>query len=109
APDDHRLFNRHGEEFDVGETFAGLGFERGLEAVEALRPLVPDGTTMAQLALRWILGFEAVSTVIPGAKTAGQARANAAASGLPPLPQPVLDAIAGLYRTRVAPAVDRRW
>jgi aryl-alcohol dehydrogenase-like predicted oxidoreductase len=109
APDDHRRFNRHGEEFDVGETFAGVDFERGLEAVEALRPLVPEGMTMAQLALRWILGFDAVSTVIPGAKTPEQAVANALASELRPLPLPVLGAIAELYRTRIAPVVHQRW
>jgi aryl-alcohol dehydrogenase-like predicted oxidoreductase len=109
AGDDHRRYNRHGEEFDVGETFAGVELDRGLELVDALRPLVPDGMTMGQLALRWILGFDAVSTVIPGAKTPEQARANAAASELQPLPQPVLDAIAGLYRTRLLPHVDQRW
>jgi aryl-alcohol dehydrogenase-like predicted oxidoreductase len=109
ARDDHRLFNRHGEEFDVGETFAGLGLDRGLELVDALRPLVPDGLTMGQLALRWILDFDPVSTVIPGAKTPEQARANAAASDVPPLPRPVLDAIAGLYGTRISPVVDQRW
>ena len=90
AADDHRAFNRHGEEFDVGETFAGVDFERGLAVVEELRALVPDGVTLAQLALRWILGFEAVSTVIPGAKTADQARANAAAADLPALPDDTL-------------------
>jgi len=109
AQDDHRLFNRHGEEFDVGETFAGLGLDRGVELVDALRPLVPDGMTMAELALRWILGFDAVSTVIPGAKTAEQARANAAASELPPLPEAVLEGIAELYGARISPLVDQRW
>src|SRR5262249_10849573 len=109
AQDDPRLFNRYGEEFDVGETFAGLGLDRGVELVDALRPLVPDGMTMGQLALRWILGFDAVSTVIPGAKTPEQARANAAASDLPPLPEPVLEGIAELYRTRISPVVDQRW
>ena len=67
--DDHRAFNRHGEEFDVGETFSGVDFELGLEVVEELRALVPEGATLAQLALRWILGFDAVSTIIPGART----------------------------------------
>ena len=109
APDDHRAFNRHGEEFDVGETFAGVDFETGLAAVETLRPLVPDGATMAQLALRWILDFDAVSTVIPGAKTAEQARANAAASDLPALSQATTAAIADLYRERIAPLVHQRW
>jgi aryl-alcohol dehydrogenase-like predicted oxidoreductase len=107
--DDHRNFNRHGEQFDAGETFAGVDFERGLEVVEELRGLVPPGATMAQLALRWILGFEAVSTVIPGAKTAEQALANAAAADLPPLPPEALQRIAALYAERVAPLVHQRW
>jgi aryl-alcohol dehydrogenase-like predicted oxidoreductase len=109
SPDDHRRFNRHGEEFDAGETFAGVDYERGLEAVEELRPLVPAGSTMAQLALRWILGFAAVSTVIPGAKTLEQARANAAAAALEPLPDRTLKAIDELYRARIAPLVHQRW
>jgi aryl-alcohol dehydrogenase-like predicted oxidoreductase len=107
--DDHRTYNRHGERFDVGETFAGVGFETGLELVDALRPLVPDGATMAQLALRWILSFDTVSTVIPGAKSPEQARANAAASGLQPLPRATMQAIEELYRERVAPLVHQRW
>ena len=107
--DDHRSFNRHGEQFDVGETFAGVDFERGLEAVEQLRALVPDGATLAQFALRWILGFDAVSTVIPGAKTAEQARANAAASDLSALPADSLQTIARIYDQRIAPQVHHRW
>jgi aryl-alcohol dehydrogenase-like predicted oxidoreductase len=109
AADDHRLFNRHGESFDVGETFAGVDFETGLEAVDELRPLVPEGATLAQLALRWILDFDAVSTVIPGAKTPEQARANAAAAELPPLSKESHAAIAGVYRRRIAPQVHQRW
>ena len=109
APDDHRAFNRHGEQFDVGETFAGVDFERGLEVVEQLRALVPEGVTLAQLALRWILGFAAVSTVIPGAKTPEQARANAAAADLPALPEDSLRRITELYRKRIAPQVHHRW
>jgi aryl-alcohol dehydrogenase-like predicted oxidoreductase len=109
AADDHRAYNRHGERFDVGETFAGVDFERGLEVVEQLRALVPEGATLAQLALRWILGFEAVSTVIPGAKTQEQARANAAASDLPALPEDALQTITGIYRERIAPQVHHRW
>ncbi len=109
AADDHRAFNRHGEEFDVGETFAGVDFERGLEAVERLRALVPEGATMAQLALRWILGFEAVSTVIPGAKTPEQARANAAASDLAALPEGSLREISAIYEELIAPDVHQRW
>jgi len=107
--DDHRAYNRHGESFDVGETFSGVAFDSGLEAVEELRPLVPAGATMAQLALRWILDFEAVSTVIPGAKSADQARANAAASGLPPLPDATHAVLADVYRRRLAPTVHQRW
>ncbi len=108
-PDDHRAFNRHGEEFDVGETFAGVDYESGLEAVGELEALVPEGATLAQLALRWILSFEAVSTVIPGAKTADQARANAASSALPALSPSSLSAIAELYQRRIAPQVHQRW
>ncbi|MGZ4290605.1 MAG: aldo/keto reductase, partial [Gaiellaceae bacterium] len=109
AADDHRAFNRHGEEFDVGETFAGVDFELGLEVVDELRALVPEGATLAQLALRWILSFDAVSTVIPGAKTAEQARANAAAAELPPLPAATMERIAELYHERIALHVHQRW
>jgi aryl-alcohol dehydrogenase-like predicted oxidoreductase len=109
AADDHRSFNRHGEEFDVGETFSGVDLELGLEAVEELRALVPDDLTLTQLALRWILDFPEVSTVIPGAKTAEQARANAGAAELPPLPESVHRAIAELYSTRIAPHVHQLW
>lgn len=107
--DDHRNYNRHGEQFDVGETFAGVPYETGLDAVEALRPLVPEGMTMPELALRWILSHDAVTTVIPGARNPQQAQANAAASGGAPLPQDTLDAIAGVYREHVAPYVHHRW
>jgi aryl-alcohol dehydrogenase-like predicted oxidoreductase len=109
SADDHRAFNRHGEHFDAGETFAGVDFEQGLAAVEELRALVPEGATLAQLALRWILEFDAVSTVIPGAKTAEQARANAAAADLSPLPAHTLEMIAAIYRERIAPSVHHRW
>jgi aryl-alcohol dehydrogenase-like predicted oxidoreductase len=107
--DDHRQFNRHGEQFDVGETFAGVDFERGLDAVEELRELVPEGATLAQLALRWILEFDGVTTVIPGAKSPEQARANAAAADLPALPQGTLDRVRELYLERIAPQVQQRW
>jgi aryl-alcohol dehydrogenase-like predicted oxidoreductase len=109
ALDDHRAYNRHGESFDVGETFSGVDFEAGLEAVEELRPLVPEQATLAQLALRWILDFDAVSTTIPGAKNPDQARANARAAGLPPLPPATRDAIADVYRRRIAAQVHQRW
>ena len=82
--DDHRNYNRAGAAFDVGETFAGVPFEVGLDAVEELRPLVAGDATLAQFALRWILMFDAVSTVIPGARSPEQARANAAAAAFRP-------------------------
>jgi aryl-alcohol dehydrogenase-like predicted oxidoreductase len=109
AEDDHRKFNRHGEQFDVGETFAGVDYETGLEVVEELKSLVPEGATMTQFALRWALMQEAVSTVIPGARTAPQAVQNAAAADLPPLPEATMARISELYRARVAPLVHQRW
>jgi len=109
APNDHRVFNRSGQYFDRGETFSGVDFETGLDIVEQLRPLVPEGATMAQFALRWILMFEAVSTVIPGAKNPDQARGNAAAADLAPLPPETMAAIADLYERRVRPLVHQYW
>lgn len=109
AADDHRSFNRNGEQFDVGETFAGVDYETGLAAVEQLRPLVPTGASLTQLALRWILDHKSVSTVIAGAKTIDQARDNAAASDLSPLPAATHKTIAELYRGQIAPHVHDRW
>lgn len=85
SPNDHRVYNRDGQAFNVGETFAGLPYEKGVELADALKAFVPDGLTMAQMALRWILDFEAVSVVIPGARNTAQVAGNAAASDLPPL------------------------
>jgi aryl-alcohol dehydrogenase-like predicted oxidoreductase len=109
APDDHRQFNRHGEAFDVGETFSGVPYEVALEAVDALRALVPQGAGMAAFALRWILMAEAVSVVIPGAKNRSQAEANAAAGGLPPLSRAALQAARKIYEDRIAKHVHHRW
>lgn len=109
APDDHRHFNRHGEAFDVGETFAGVPYEVALEAVDAIRALVPDGTSMAAFALRWILMADAVSAVIPGAKSRSQAQANAAASEVTALPPQTLQALKKIYDDKVAPHVHHRW
>ncbi|MCL6706698.1 aldo/keto reductase [Pseudomonas sp. R2.Fl] len=109
AADDHRNFNRHGEAFDVGETFAGVPFAIGLQAVEDVRKLVPAGASMAQFALRWILMHEAVTVVIPGARNAEQARANAAASDLAPLSADVMAAAKDVYDRLVAPYVHHRW
>jgi aryl-alcohol dehydrogenase-like predicted oxidoreductase len=107
--DDHRSFNRSGEVFDVGETFAGVPFEVGLDAVEELRPLVPEGATLAQLALRWILMHDAVSVIIPGARNPEQAQGNVAAAELAPLPDTTMERIATVYRERIAPSVHQRW
>ena len=109
AADDHRNFNRHGEMFDVGETFAGVPFEVGLESVEELRPLVPEGATLAQLALRWILMHDAVSTVIPGARSPEQAKGNADATSLPALDDTAMSRIKAVYDERIAPHVHQRW
>jgi aryl-alcohol dehydrogenase-like predicted oxidoreductase len=109
ASDDHRSFNRKGEAFDVGETFAGVPFEVGLEAVEELRGLVPPGAALAAFALRWILMHDTVSTVIPGARSPEQARANAAAADLPALDGEVMAAVRGVYEERIAPHVQQRW
>jgi aryl-alcohol dehydrogenase-like predicted oxidoreductase len=109
GPTDHRQFNRHGEAFDVGETFAGVDYETGLEAVDSLRSLVPEGATMAQMALRWILMHDGVTASIPGAKTPEQARANAAAADLAPLPAATMERIGELYETRIRPLVHQRW
>jgi aryl-alcohol dehydrogenase-like predicted oxidoreductase len=107
--DDHRQFNRYGEAFDVGETFAGVPYEAGLEAVEGLRSLVPPGTTMAQMALRWILMFDAVSCTIPGAKRPEQASDNTAASGLPALDEETMVNVRDLYERLIRPHVHYRW
>ena len=109
AADDHRRFNREGEAFDKGETFSGVPYDVGLEVVERLRPLVPAGATMSQLALRWTLMFEAVSCAIPGAKTPRQARENAAAADLPPLAPETMAAVRTVYDERLRPLVHSSW
>jgi aryl-alcohol dehydrogenase-like predicted oxidoreductase len=109
SPSGHRDYNRHGAAFDAGETFSGVDYEVGLEFVQELRDLVPAGVTMAQMALRWILMNEAVTTAIPGAKTPEQARANAAATGIAPLPPAAMERIARMYEERVKPLVHQRW
>ena len=109
SADDHRQFNRHGERFDMGETFSGVPYDAGLGAVEALRPLVPAGMTFTQFALRWILMFDAVSCAIPGAKTAAQARDNAAAADLPEISAGTMAAVADTYDTRIRALVHHQW
>ena len=107
--EDHRAFNRRGEAFDRGETFAGVDYKTGLQAVEELRPLVPASASMAQFALRWILMFDAVSCAIPGAKHPQQVRDNAAAADLPPLEDAVMDRISGIYDRWIREQVHQRW
>ncbi|MHB0953694.1 MAG: aldo/keto reductase [Allorhizobium sp.] len=109
SADDHRSFNLHGEAFDVGETFAGVPFETGLQAVEDVRKLVPEGTTMAAFALRWILMNDAVTVVIPGARNEAQAKGNAAASDLPAISADVMAAAREVYDRLIAPHVHQRW
>lgn len=109
ANDDHRHFNRHGEEFDKGETFSGVPYEAGLAAVEALRPLVPPGVTLAQFALRWILMWDAVTCAIPGARTPEQARSNAKAADLPPLDALHMAAIRDVYDDFIREHVHLNW
>lgn len=109
AADDHRNFNRHGEAFDVGETFAGVPFDVALQAVDELRTLAPANVLMAQFALRWILAQDAVSVVIPGARNAAQAQSNAAASALAPIDGATLAAIAALYERLIKVHVHQRW
>lgn len=100
--DDHRNFNRDGQQFNVGETFAGLPFEKGVELTDALKPLVPAGLTLSDMALRWCLDFEAVSAIIPGARSPEQARSNARASSLPPLGAALHGKLADFYEREVA-------
>lgn len=102
AKDDHRNFNRDGQAFNVGETFAGLPFEKGIELSDKLKEMVPEGLTMAQVALRWILDFEAVSTVIPGASSHNQVTSNAAVSDLPPLDEELHQKLRAFYEKEVA-------
>jgi aryl-alcohol dehydrogenase-like predicted oxidoreductase len=109
AATDHRSYNRRGESFDVGETFSGVDYETGLRAVEELRPLVPAGATLAQLALRWILMFPAVTAAIPGARTAAQVEGNVAALDLPPLSPDVMARVREGYDRHVRAAVHDRW
>ncbi len=106
---DHRQFNRHGEAFDVGETFAGVPYTIGLAAVERVRSVLDGNTPMAQSALRWILMSAAVTVAIPGARNAEQARSNAAAAALPSLDASVMAELAAIYDQDIRPHVHQRW
>jgi len=107
--EDHRAFNRNGESFDKGETFSGVPYAVGLEAVDELLALVPAGMTLTQFALRWILMFDAVSCTIPGAKTPSQAKENCAAADLPALSAASMQAVAKLYEARIHGLVHHHW
>lgn len=107
--DDHRSYNRHGESFDQGETFAGVDFEAGLQAVEELRTLLPPGMTMAQMALRWILTFDDVTCTIPGARRPAQAEDNISAAELPPLDPEIMVRVRAIYDHHIRPQVEDRW
>lgn len=109
AADDHRSFNRQGAAFDRGETFSGIDYETGLELVEALKPLVPAGHSLAQLAIAWILENDAVSCAIPGGRRPAQVDENTAAADMPSLPSQTLERIHELYERRVRPLVHQRW
>ena len=109
APDDHRAFNREGAGFDRGETFSGVPYEAGLDAVESLRPLVPQGMSMAQFALRWILDQDGVTCAIPGGKRPDQVADNVAASDLPPLDEATHRAVREVYDAQIRAFVHDRW
>ena len=109
SPDDHRNFNREGQAFDRGETFSGVNFETGLRAADELKELVPEGYTLAQLALRWILMHPAISCAIPGAKRPEQVESNVAAAGLPPLSEETMRRIREIYDRSVRPEVHHLW
>jgi len=109
ADDDHRSYNRHGEAFDRGETFAGVDYATGVEAAVEFAALAPDGATPAQTALRWIIQQPGVSSVIPGARNPEQARANAQAAALPALPEQTMDAIHRLYDHQIRAQVHHLW
>lgn len=108
-PDDHRNFNRHGEAFDVGETFSGVDYTIGLETVEEMRKHVPAGISMSQFALRWILMSDAVTCAIPGGKRPEQVAENCRSSDLPPLPDEAMDEVRRIYREKILPFVQDRW
>jgi aryl-alcohol dehydrogenase-like predicted oxidoreductase len=100
-PDDHRNFNRDGQRFNVGETFAGLTLAKGVELVDELRGILPAGNTLTQSAMRWILDFDAVATIIPGAKRPEQVKENCSASDLSPLSAEVHERLRKLYEQEV--------
>lgn len=109
APDDHRAFNRQGESFDRGETFAGVDYDTGLQVVDELKRLLPESVSLTQFALRWILMFDAVTCAIPGARRPAQVEENASAADLPPLSAETMARIEEIYTGRVRPLVHQYW
>ncbi len=109
AADDHRNFNRYGQAFDRGETFSGVDYDTGLQAVAEVQSLVPVGSTLAQTALRWILMYDAVSTIIPGAKTLQQVEDNCAASDLPAFGNKQMAQVQAVYDSLIREQVHQRW
>jgi aryl-alcohol dehydrogenase-like predicted oxidoreductase len=109
ATDDHRTFNRHGESFDRGETFSGVDFETGLQAVEELKAMLRPGESLAQIALRWILMYDAVTCTIPGAKRVAQVEDNCRSADLPPLTAAQMSAVHAIYERLIRPQVHHRW
>jgi aryl-alcohol dehydrogenase-like predicted oxidoreductase len=107
--DDHRNFNRHGQEFDVGETFSGVDYLTGIEAAEEIRAVVPASLSMSQFALRWILMFDAITCAIPGGKHPEQVADNCGASGIAPLSDSVMAAVRRIYDARIRPIVHSHW
>lgn len=109
APDDHRAFNRSGEAFDQGETFSGIDYETGLEAVEELKAICPDNMTLVQFALRWILMFDAVTCAIPGAKRVSQVDENISAADFAPFSEDVMSRVRSIYDRYIREKVHQRW
>jgi len=109
APDDHRAFNRAGEAFDRGETFSGIDYAAGLEAVEELKAICPDNMTLVQFALRWILMFDAVTCAIPGAKRVSQVEENMRSADFAPLPEKVMSRVRSIYDRYIREEVHHRW
>lgn len=109
SSDDHRFYNRHGESFDRGETFSGVDYKLGLQAVEKLRPLVPEGWKMAEFALRWILMFDAVTCAIPGAKRPSQVEENCKAADLPPITKTTMQQVGDIYNHYIRELVHHYW
>lgn len=109
SPDDHRAFNRDGEAFDKGETFSGVDYNIALQAVEELRAVCPEGMSMVQFALRWILMFDAVTCAIPGAKRPSQAEENIAAADMPALSETVMAEVRRIYDRYIRKLVHHYW